>query len=165
MRALPILAVSLLAGCASTPVAAPSLAPRPAESIDPRVPVPELAIPTSPTGGLVQQLERLVAQAQSGDAAFRPLVDRARELAASAGPKESESWVVAQQALSAAVAARAPIASAVGDIDALGAQRIQKLGGIGLADLNAIDAAAAKVAEIDSREAAAIDETQRFLSR
>ena len=165
MRALPILAVSLLAGCSSTPVAAPSLAPRPAESIDPRVPVPELAIPTSPTGGLVQQLERLVAQAQSGDAAFRPLADRARELAASAGPKESESWVVAQQALSAAVAARAPVASAVGDIDALGAQRIQKLGGIGLADLNAIDAAAAKVAEIDSREAAALDGIQRLLSR
>jgi hypothetical protein len=129
------------------------------------MPVPEPAIPTNPAGGLVQQLERLVAQAQSGDAAFRPLVDRARELAASAGPKESESWVVAQQALSAAVAARAPIASAVGDIDALGAQRIQKLGGIGLADLNAIDAAAAKVAEIDSREAAALDGIQRLLSR
>jgi hypothetical protein len=106
-----------------------------------------------------------VAQAQRGDAAFRPLADRASELAASAGPKESESWVVAQQALSAAVAARAPIASAVGDIDALGAQRIQKLGGIGLADLNAIDAAAAKVAEIDSREAAALDGIQRLLSR
>jgi hypothetical protein len=165
MRALPILAVSLLAGCAAAPVAAPSLAPRPAESIDPRVPVPEPAIPTTPTAGLVQQLERLVAQAQSGDAAFRPLADRARDLAASAGPKESESWVVAQQALSAAVATRAPVASAVGDIDALGSQRIQKLGGIGLADLKAIDAAAAKVAEIDSRETAAIDEIQRLLSR
>ena len=165
MRALPILAVSLLAGCASAPVAAPSLAPRPAESIDPRVPVPEPPIPTTPTAGLVQQLERLVAQAQSGDAAFRPLADRARDLAASAGPNESESWVVAQQALSAAVAARAPVASAVGDIDALGAQRIQKLGGIGLADLKAIDAAATKVAEIDSRETAAIDEIQRLLSR
>ena len=165
MRALPILAVSLLAGCASTPVAAPSLAPRPAESIDPRVPVPEPAIPTIPTAGLVQQLERLVAQAQRGDAAFRPLADRASELAASAGPKESESWVVAQQALSAAVAARAPVASAVGDIDALGAQRIQKLGGIGAADLKLIGSAAGTVAEIDAREASAIDAVQKQLAR
>ena len=165
MRALPLLLIACLSGCASAPVEAPSLAPRPAEAIDPRVPVPDPAIATTPTPGLVAQLDRLVAQAQSGDAAFRPLAEHARELAASAGPKESESWVVAQQALSAAVAGRAPVAGAAGDIDALGAQRIQKLGGIGAADLKAIDAAASKVAEIDGREAAAIDEIQRLLGR
>ena len=165
MRALPVLTLSLLAGCATAPVDAPSLAPRPAEAIDPRVPVPDVIVTTDVSIGLPAQLDRLVAQAQSGDAAFRPLADHARELAASAGPKESESWVVAQQALSAAIGARAPVASAVADIDALGAQRIQKLGGIGAADLKAIDAAASKVAEIDGSEAASIEEIQRLLSR
>lgn len=129
------------------------------------MPVPDPAIATTPTPGLVERLDRLVAQAAAGDEVFRPLARHAREVAASAGAKESESWVAAQQALSAAVAARASVASAVGDIDALGAQRIQKLGGIGAADLKAIDAAASKVAEIDGREAEAIDEIQRLLGR
>jgi hypothetical protein len=165
MRALPLLIVPLLAGCTATPVGAPSLAPRAAEAIDPRVPVPDPPIPTTPAPGLVEQLDRLVAQANAGDQAFQPLADHARRLAGAAGPKESESWVVAQQALSAAVAARAPVASAVGDIDALGAQRIKALGGISAGDLMAIDRAAARVGGIDNREAAAIDDIQRLLSR
>jgi hypothetical protein len=73
--------------------------------------------------------------------------------------------VVAQQALSAAVGARLPVTSAVADIDALGAQRVQILGGIGAADLKAIEAAAARVAEIDGHEAAAIDAVQKKLAR
>ena len=165
MRGFPVLIVPLLAGCAATPVAAPSLAPRAAEAIDPRVPVPEPLLPTAPAPALVENLSALVAQAVAGDKAFAPLIENARRLAALAGAKESESWVVAQQALSAAVGARLPVSSAVGDIDSLGAQRVQTLGGIGAADLKAIDAAASKVAQIDGREAAAIDEVQRLLSR
>jgi hypothetical protein len=165
MRALPLFLIPCLAGCASAPVAAPSLAPRPAESIDPRVPVPDVIVSTDISIGLRAQLEALVAQAEAGDAAFRPLAERAADLARSAGPKESESWIAAQQALSAAVAARGAVTGAMGDIDGLGAQRIQKLGGIGLGDLNAIDAAASRVAEIDQREAAAIDRIQGLLAR
>jgi hypothetical protein len=114
---------------------------------------------------LLAKLRTLVAQAEAGDQAFAPLAERARQLADSAGPKESESWVLAQQALSAAVAARAPVAGAVGDIDALGAQRIQTLGGIAAADLKAIQSAAARVADIDEREAATIAAIQRRLAR
>jgi hypothetical protein len=165
MRALPILALTLVSGCAAAPVPAPSLAPRAAEAIDPRVPVPDVVVSTDVSVGLPAQLNALVAQAESGDAEFRPLAERAADLARAAGSKESESWIAAQQALSAAVAARGPVTRAVGDIDALGAQRIQKLGGIGLADLKAIDAAASRVAEIDQREAAAIDRVQALLSR
>ena len=165
MRALPLLLVPILAGCTSAEVNAPSLAPRAAEAIDPRVPVADPVIPTTPTAGLVEQLDKLVAQAVNGDQAFQPLVARADGLANAAGPKESESWIAAQQALSAAVAARMPVAAAVGDIDALGATRIQKLGGIAAGDLTAIDAAAAKVGEIDSREAEAIDAIQAKLAR
>jgi hypothetical protein len=164
MRALPFLLTLGLTGCAAA-TNAPSLAPRPAEAIDPRVPVPEPAIPARPTADLVQQLDSLVAQAVAGDQAFAPLAERARQLAEAAGPKESESWIVAQQALSSAVAARTPVTSAVGDIDALGASRIQKLGGIGAADLKAIDEAASRVAEIDGREAALIQQLQARLGR
>lgn len=164
MRTSALVLTVLLAGCAA-PANVPSLAPRPAESIDPRLPVPEPAISTTPTAGLVQKLESLVAQAVAGDQAFTPLADRARQLADSAGPKESESWVVAQQALSIAVGARTPVTTAAGDIDALGAQRIQALGGIGAADLKAIDAAAARVTAIDEREAAAISAIQAKLAR
>src|SRR5690242_13435794 len=69
---------------------------------------------------LAARLAELVAMAKSGEAAFAPLAARARQLADTAGPPQSESWVVAQEAVSAAIAARAPTARAIGDIDALG---------------------------------------------
>jgi hypothetical protein len=165
MRALPFLIVPILFGCASPEVNAPSLAPRAAEAIDPRVPVPDPVIPMNPAAGLVEHLDRLVAQAVAGDQLFQPLAARALELADAAGPKESETWIVAQQALSAAVAARSPVTAAVGDIDALGAGRIQKLGGIAAGDLMAIGAAAAKVGGIDDRENASIEAIQAKLAR
>jgi hypothetical protein len=165
MRALPLLLVPLLAGCAASSTDAPSLFPRPAEAIDPRVPVPDPVLSPIPTTGLVAQLNALAAQAEQGDQAFRPLADRAAQLAQAAGSKESESWIAAQEALSAAIAARAPVANAVADIDALGAQRVQQLGGIGAADHKAIDAAAARVAEIANREAEIIQQIQDRLGR
>lgn len=164
MRVLPLVMLMAVTACAA-PTNAPSLAPRPAEAIDPRVPVPEAIPPSTVSPGLRDQLAALLAQAASGDEAFRPLAEHARQLAADAGAKESESWVVAQQALSAAVAARAPVATAVANIDALGGQRIQATGGIGRADLKAIDAAAARVAEIDRQETALIAEIQARLAR
>ena len=54
--------------------------------------------------------------------------------------------------------------SALGDIDALGAERIKRLGGIAAADLAAINAAAARVAEIDEREASVIARIQAMLA-
>lgn len=165
MRGSTLMLAGLLAACTTPAVEAPSLAHRPAEAIDPRVPVPEPHISTVPNAALISQLNALVAQAVTGDGNFRPLADKAAELAAAAGAKGSESWVVAQQALTAAVAARAPVASAVGDIDALGATRVQQLGGIAAADLKAINEAGARVTEIDGREAAVISSLQGMLNR
>jgi hypothetical protein len=165
MRALPLLLLPLLGACTSVGVDAPSLSPRAAEAIDPRVPVPDAALPSTISPGLSAQLESLIAQAAAGDREFQPVADRAAQLARGAGGKESESWIAAQQALSAAVAARAPVARAVADIDALGAQRVQKLGGIGAADLAAIQAAAARVGEIDHREADVVARVQASLAR
>jgi len=57
------------------------------------------------------------------------------------------------------------VTAAAGDIDALGAARVQKLGGIAAGDLMAIDTATARVGAIDSREAAAIEAIQATLAR
>ena len=165
MRGLLIIACLLLAGCSAGDVQAPSLAPRAAEAIDPRVPVQNAVVSTDVSLPLASRIEALVAQALAGDEVFHPAADRAERLAASAGPAQSESWILAQQALSLAVAAREPVTRALGDIDSLGAERIQQQGGLGAGDLAAIKAAAARVGEIDEREAAAIARVQALLKR
>lgn len=154
--------IALLGGCA--PVTnSPSLAPRAAEAIDPRVPVPEPALSTAVDPALARQLAAAIAQAQAGHEGFQSLVGNARSAAAAAGPRQSESWIVAQQALSALVAARGPVTRALTDVDELAAQRVQRLGGIAAADLNAIEAASRQIAAIDRAEAALIDELQARL--
>ena len=96
-----------LTGCAPAGGPFPSLQPRAAEAIDPRVPVPGPVNDRPVNPALASRLAELVTQARSGDGEFRPLAEQAERLAASAGARQSESWVAAQQALSAAVAARA----------------------------------------------------------
>ena len=166
MRGFCLLALASMASlgaCAAPAGRSPSLQPRAAELIDPRVPVgaPVNARPVSPA--LAARLRELVAQAQSGDAAFVPLAERAEQLAGGAGAPQSESWTVAQEALSAAVAARGPTARALGDIDALGADAIQRHGGMSPADLDAVREAGERVAAIDRRQTARVDTIQRRL--
>ena len=163
MRAALFLLLMLPGACARPELQAPSLAPRAAEAIDPRAPVAEAAIITEASPALVRQLDELVGLALAGDAAFRPAADNAERLASAAGPPQSESWVVAQQALSAAVAARAPVTRALGEIDSLSAARIQQLGGMSAGDLAAIESASVQVAQIDAREAALLDRIQARL--
>jgi hypothetical protein len=145
-------------------VNAPSLYPRPAEAIDPRIPVPDPVLSTKPDRAFVEQLNALVGQAETGDSEFQPAASAAEKAVASAGAPQSEGWIAAQQALSVAVAARAPVTRAAADLDSLGAERIQKLGGIAKADLQAIEAASAKVRTIDDREAATIKSLQDRLA-
>ncbi len=158
-----LLTTAVLVGCAGPASRAPSLAPRAAEAIDPRVPVAEPQLSVLVDRGLSAELAALVAQAEAGDAGFRAAAPAAQQAAAAAGGRSSESWVVAQQALSALVAARGTVTRALGDIDALGAERIQRLGGIAAADMRAIEAAAARVAAIDRSQAALIDRLQARL--
>lgn len=163
MRNISLLALALLAACTTPASNAPSLAPRAAEAIDPRLPIAD-TVPAGPaSAALVARLDALVAQAQAGDAAFRPVADEAERMAAAAGGQQSESWIAAQQALSAAVAARAPVTTALGDIDALGSTELETKGGVAPADQAAIAAAAARVGTIDRRQAALIERLQRRL--
>ena len=142
------LLITIAMSACSTGGPYPSLRPRAAEAIDPRI-QPVRPINDRPaTPALTVQLAALVDQARAGEAAFGPAAAEAEQLAAVAGAPQSESWIAAQVALSAAIAARRPTALAQADIDALGATALQTQGGIAPNDLNAIKAAATEVLEI-----------------
>ena len=153
--ALPLTVLAITGACAG-PNAPPSLLPRPAEKIDPRVPVERPANDRPVNGALAATLAGLVRQAHAGDAAFGPAAAEAGRLAEAAGAAQGEAWIAAQQALSAAIAAREPTARALGDIDALGAGKLQSQGGLSPNDLAAIKSAGDEVGAIDQRQAAAI---------
>ena len=158
-----LLALTALAACSTAPSAAPSLAPRPAEAIDPRVPVTGGTDTRPVDPALAARLSTLVAQAASGDSAFRSAAAEAERLAANAGARESESWIAAQQAVSAVVAARAPTTAALSDIDALAADALRTRGDLSPSDLAAIEAAAAEVGALDLAQAQVIDALQAKL--
>jgi hypothetical protein len=160
----PFLAMlTALCACAPTGGPFPSLQPRAAEAIDPRVPVVRPINDRPVTPALASRLAELVKQARSGNAAFDPIAARAENLAAGAGGPESDNWVAAQEALSQAIAARDPTAQALGDIDALGSTMLQAQGGLAPNDLAAIRSAGAEVAALDQRQADRIKAVQRRL--
>ena len=152
MRSALPLATRLLSACASTGGPYPSLQPRAAEAIDPRVPVERPINDRPTTPALAARLAALVSQARAGDAAFGPAAAAAEQLAASAGVPQSEGWTIAQEALSGAISAREPTVRALGDIDAIAANALQVQRGIAPNDLAAIQGAAADVAAIDQRQ-------------
>ena len=156
-------AIALAGGCASPPHNVPSLAPRAAEAIDPRVPIPSDVIVGPADANLSAHLAALVDQAQAGDSAFEGAAAEAERLARSAGAQQSESWVIAQQALSAVHSARAPTTRALGDIDALAATALERQGGLPPGNLMAIQRAAATVSAIDNRQSARIDAIENRL--
>lgn len=152
-----------LAACSAPGGPFPSLQPRAAEAIDPRVPVDRPMNARPVDAGLAARLSQLVAQARAGDAAFAPAIAQAERLAASAGPAHGEGWIAAQEALTAAIAARGPTARALADIDALGGERLQTQGGMAPADLAAVQSAAETVARIDSAQSGRVDAVRRRL--
>jgi hypothetical protein len=114
---LLILPVLLVSGC--TAVDAPSLSPRPAEKlpVDPPAPYAEAAEPVDPA--LAGRLAPIVAQAEEGHRGFTAARQAAEKAAAAAGKSGSESWIVAQQALSALDATRGPVQQAESALDAI----------------------------------------------
>jgi len=155
---IPSLTIALgLAACTSTGVKPPSLQPRAGEEVDPRIPVerPVNDRPASPA--LLSRLNALVEQARAGEPAFAKAIEAARLAANVAGAPQSEGWIAAQVALSAAIEARGPAAYALGSIDSLGATMLAEQGGLAPNDQKAIDEAAETVGAIDKGQAAAID--------
>ena len=163
VRSTALAALVAVAGCTPPPGPVPSLAQRAAEALDPRVPVLGSGVQRPADPALASRLAELVGVARAGDNEFADAIAGAERLAAAAGAPQTEGWVVAQQALSAAVAARGPTARALGDIDALAASALARQGGIAAGDLAAIEAAAAVVGAIDRRQAGAINALERRL--
>ena len=163
MRNAVCLTILALGACSAPGGPYPSLRPRAAETIDPRLPV-ERPINDKPVSGeLAGRLSTLVEQARNGSAAFDSAAAAAERLAGNAGGRTSESWIAAQQALTAAIAARAPVTRAAGDIDAIAATALQTRGGIAPNDFAAIQRAAEEVGGLNDRQAARIAAIQRRL--
>jgi len=163
MRRVVLVPIIVLAACSSPGGPYPSLQPRAAERIDPRVPVQRPMNDRPASAALEARLNSLVAEAQSASGAFDAAASQAEQLAASAGAAQSERWVAAEEALSAAVAARKPVAEALAEIDSIGADALQTQGGIAPNDLAAIQDAAGRVGDIDRRQTARIKAIQQRL--
>jgi hypothetical protein len=163
MRWMPLLPFAVLTACSAPGGPYPSLQPRAAEAIDPRMPVVRPLNDRPVTASLAAQLSALVDQARSGNSAFDGAASEAERLAETAGGPQSEGWIAAQEALSAAIAARKPAVTALGDIDALAAAALQAQGGFAPSDLAAIKSAQAEVGALDARQAARIDAVQNRL--
>ena len=116
-----LLCLVFLAGCAQKGDF-PSLKPRPVERLSTEEPVrPQPVVAADPA--LDARVADLLAQARRGDAAFEAELPTTRARVSEAGSSGSETWVVAQQALSRLEAARAPTATALGDLDRLALER------------------------------------------
>lgn len=112
-----------LSACAATQASdAPSLAKR---AVEGRFDVTPPAVVVAPPGplpaDLAGRLQRWEADGAAGQQAFAAERAAAASLvsAAAGAPVAGERWVVAQQAISRLVAARAPLTAALADIDRL----------------------------------------------
>ena len=166
MRSFAVSLILALTAC-SAPGAGPepSLAPRPAEQIDPRVPIPADVPPGIVDTALARRLEELVAEARGAAPTFGAREAEATRLAAAAGPISSESWIAAQQALSRMVEQFGITTRVAGDIDAIASTRVKENRWIAPADQAAIATAATAVASISEPQAAAIARIREQLER
>lgn len=156
MHRLLFLAPIVLAACVKPGGEYPSLAPRAAEAIDPRLPLPSEPSPGPLDAALAARLAAAVGEARGGVAAFDRLAAIAERAAAAAGPSQGDGWIAAQQALSALVAQHGVTTRAAGDIDAIAATRIDQARWISPTNRSAIETAAAEVGAINERQAATI---------
>ncbi|MCM8556346.1 hypothetical protein [Sphingomicrobium sediminis] len=156
MRSLAILGLFVLASC-GTNANGPSLAERPAEAIDPRLPVgsaePDLGQLT-----IEAQLADIRARANSAISAYEALLLETFELVSVAGPPGSESWVTAQEAVSLLEVARAPLPIALGDLDQLITVPIGAEGWSSPADREAARRVMQALLMIDAQQASTIEE-------
>ena len=166
MRSLSLLlALPLAAACSTTTSPEPSLAPRAAEAIDPRLSIPDEEPSGTVDPALAGRLSALVATVRSAVPAFEARESEASRLAAAAGPVASESWIAAEQALSRLVEQHGVTTQAAADIDAVAASRLEGQRWIARAEREAIAAAAAEVGSISARQAEAIDRLKDHLAR
>ncbi len=135
------LSLPLSACAASASGDGPSLAKRAVEGrLDVVPPSVEVAPPGPLPADLAGRLARWEADGTAGQQAFAAERGAAATLvsAAAGAPVASERWVVAQQAISRLVAARAPVTAALADIDRLYLERQVEEQVGGLPDIHAL---------------------------
>lgn len=167
MRHLIIIAASLsLLACTTTDIGPePSLAPRAAESIDPRVPVAPTEAIDQLEPSLAALLADAVAKAEAGRAEFAERAATADRLASGAGAVASESWIAAQAALSRLIEQQGVATSAAADVDGMAGQQLNDRRWIGPTNRKAIDDASTRIGAITSEQAAIIDRLKDRLAR
>ena len=162
---LPIIAAILATACARADIGPePSLAPRAAEAIDPRVAIPSDVPMGTVDPALAGRLAALVGEAHAAAPEFAALRADANRLADAAGPAPSESWIAAQQGLSRLVGQHGVTARVAADIDEIAATQIKNQRWIAPADREAIAAAAAEVRAISEAQSNAIQQIRERLS-
>ncbi len=156
MRRFALCIPLLLFATCSAPEVYPSLEARANEAIDPRLPIDPAPSPGALDPALADRLAAAVGAARGGVAEFNRLAAIAERAAAAAGPRQTESWIVAQQALSALVAQHGVTTRAAGDVDELAAERIEAARWIAPANRAAIEDAAAAIGAINEAQSAVI---------
>jgi hypothetical protein len=161
MRRLLILTPLVLSACADAGIG-PSLAKRPIESRSMAEPVSTPAQAQLADADLQSQIDGLIDRANVGQRAFAGLLPRARAAALAAGPEGSESWIVAQQLLTALEAARAASPDALARLDAMLATRALAGDEAGLSELQAAQQLVATTTDGQNR---ALEELRARISR
>lgn len=118
---LPLALLLLVAGCA-TKGDYPSLAPRAVEQLPFEEPI-KVDPPVAPDPDLRGRAAALLADARAGDGSFEAAYARALPLARGAGAAGSDSWVLAQEAISRVEAARMGTTRALAALDLLVAEQ------------------------------------------
>ncbi|MDO9368233.1 MAG: hypothetical protein Q7T68_06660 [Sphingopyxis sp.] len=134
-------AFSLVACAAAQNSAAPSLAKRAVEGRFDVAPPAVIAQPPGPLpADLAGRLARWESDGVAGQQGFAAERDSTASLVsfAAGAPVASERWVVAQQAISRLIAARAPLTGALADIDRLYLERSVDEAIDGLPDIYAL---------------------------
>lgn len=143
----------------------PSLAARPAEAVDPRVPVNRPAEIGAVDPQLAALLATAVAQAQGSQAEFDVRVGEAQRLAPAAGSVGSESWIAAQAALSRLVEQQGVAIDAAADVDGYAGERLHTQRWLNPANQQAIGDTAAQIATITAAQAVVINTLTQQLAR
>lgn len=161
MRSLPrslasLLALGSLGACSKSTLDPPSLAPRAAEKIDPRIPVKHPIVKRGANLTLAGKLAELLNEAEQGDAAYRAALGPTQRAVGAAGKGRGETWITAQQEISALQSARAKTTRAAAAIDALAGDAVKADSGIDADELDAIQRAAAEADAMAARQASEI---------
>ena len=96
---------------------------------------------------------------------FRSVFRSAAGAVAGAGPAQSESWILAQQSLSAAVAARAPFTAALADLDARVTAQVRSGGPFVPRAVAAVRDVSTELSALDARQAGELAALQARLQR